>query len=318
MEFLKDYNFEIPFDLLYLPSQGLFYPDKSPYLHIQYLTAKEEYILTSPSLSEAEMASKIVLESVVLDKKFPIDELLVGDRNAIVVFLRSTSYGDNFPLKFRCPKCSSEEEMKFGLSSLESKDIIDVPDENGLFTFELPKSKSIVKFSPLRIKDEEELNKLIDNKKKKIGDSYFKEEVTARYLIQIKSIDGNCEKEFIEKFTKRMSLIESNKLRDYMEKVEPGINSVIKFHCSSCDHDFKEDLKINDEILKLPPEHRENVNEEMFLASYYSQGGMTKDQVFRMSVSDRRWYINRISAEIDKKNKAEEAAVRKARSSSKK
>ena len=144
MNYFKDYNFEIPFDLLYIPSKGIFYSGKTPYFIIQYLTAKEESILTSPSLSESGMASKMVIDSVVINKEFDIGEMLVGDRNAVALFLRSTSYGDSFPLKYSCPKCQSEQELDFKLSSLESKDVDEVPNEKGLFSFVLPKSKVVV------------------------------------------------------------------------------------------------------------------------------------------------------------------------------
>ena len=154
---------------------------------------------------------------------------------------------------------------------------------------------------------------MMESSKKMIGDLEIKNEVTARYLTQIKSINDNYNKEYIKKFIKKMSLIDSSHLREFMKKVEPGINSIVDFNCAICDHEFKDDLRINDEILKLPPEHRENVNEEIFLISYYSNGGMNKDQAFRMSIADRRWNINRISKEIEKKNKAEEDAMRKAK-----
>lgn len=309
-------NFENLFDLIYLPSKGLFYPNKKSSLMVKYLTAREEYILTSPSLREDGRALKMILESVIIDKDIKIKDLLVADKDAIILFLRSTAYGDKYPVEFVCTNCNNKTEISFAISSIEMNDICELPDENGEFEFFLKLSKKKVKFKPLTVADEEVLEKLLETKKKKFNDIEFKEEITSKYMLQLTEIDGNRDKKTIENFIKKMPLKDSSDLRNHIEKTEPGINKKIKLNCPNCEREFFDNLKINSDFLGITPKYRKNINEEVFLTWYYSHGGVTRDQAIKMSVADRKWTIQRISEEIEKKNKAEEAAMKKGKSSS--
>ena len=306
-------NFESDFDMLHLPSQGLFYPNKNSSLLIKYLTAREENILTSPALAENGRALKMVLDSVIIDKDICVDDLLVADKDAIILFLRSTAYGDTFPLEFECVNCGKKVETPFKISSLESIDLTRFPNEKGEYEYELPISKKKIKFKPLRVAEEVELEKLIESKKKYVYNTEFKESITLRYLSQLTEFDGNTDKKQIESLIKKMPLKDSISLRTYIEKNEPGINKKISLKCPMCLTEYYDTLRIGSEFLGLQPEYKQNIKEEIFLLGYYGKG-ISRDSALRMSVSDRRWNIQRISEEIEKKNKAEEDASKKANS----
>jgi len=303
------------FDLIYLPSNGLFYPNKKNSLLIKYLTAKEEFVLTSPSFREGGKALKMVLESVIIDKDIKVEELLVADKEAIILFLRSTAYGDSFPLEFECSDCHAKTNNPLNISSLEMVDMHSLPDDLGEFEYTLPMSKSKVKFKPLTVADEELLEK--NSRKKTIQGVEYKQEITSKYLLQLTEIDEHREKSYIESFIKRMSLKDSIALREYIERTEPGINKRIKLVCSSCEKEYYDNLNISSDFLGITPEYRKNIDEEIFLLCYYGQGGYDREQVLKMSVSERKWAIQRISEEIEKKNKAEADAAKKAKGSSK-
>ena len=308
---LKSDGFEIPFDVLNLPSQGVFYPDGRQTLTIRYLTAREENILTSPSLIESHSALDLVIKSVIMNDGVDINKLLSVDRNAILIFLRSTAYGNKFPVMISCPSCLKSEETSFLLSDLNIKEASDKPDENGCYEYKLPKMKLgnepvTIKFRPLTVEAERKMIAEIESVSDE--DNKIKKSVTARYAAQIVSINGSSDEKLIRKLSDNMLAYDSNALKKYMNEVEPGIDGKIKLKCPNCGEEFEEDFSIGDEILRLPSSHRENVNEELFLLTYYGNN-VTRADAFRMAVTDRRWHINRISEEIEKKNKAEQKAI---------
>ena len=122
------------------------------------------------------------------------------------------------------------------------------------------------------------------------------------------------DKDFISKVVAEFPLKDSSALRKYINKVEPGINSKVRLTCSNCLHSFVEDFDINKNFLGITPEHKSNLWEESFLLWYHSQGGIGRGDVFKMSTAERRWGIQRIIEELDKKHKAEQEAANKSRS----
>ena len=305
--------YETPFDVLYLPSGGKFYDNEKSSFLIKYLTGREENVLTSPTFHQDGQALRMVLDSVLIEDDINIDELLVCDKDAIILYLRSTSYGDSFPLTFECAKCKNKEEHPLRLSSLEIRYNLEPPDDKGEFSFVLPKRNAEVKFKPMTVLDELELQKSLKLTSSMVYGKELQKTITTRYEIQISSFGGNTNKDYIKKSIKTIPISDSVKLRSYMKDVEPGIQKEITLQCSSCESKYKDELQINSQFLGITPEYRTNIMEEVFLLTYYSKGGISRDEAMRMSVSERRWTINRISEEIEKKNKAEEEAVKKAK-----
>lgn len=313
----QDYfkNIDVPFDALKLPSMGLFYSSKTSTLYVKYITAKEENILTQPSLMESGFGLDLVLDSVIINKEIEIDDLLIGDKQSLLIYLRSTAYGDNFPVVSSCPACNISGETEFQLSSFGAKELEEKPDENGLFEFTLPKmklngEKVTIKFKPLRVRDEIEINKIIDEESK--SDKKYSSSVTLRFNKQIVSINGINDQEFIKKVIKKLPIKDSTELRIFMEKVEPGIDTNISITCKNCDHTYSNNLNIDSNIFYLDPSYKNNLWEEIFLIWYYGKG-VNRSDIYNMSTVERRWSLQRISEEVDKKNQAEQAAVDKAK-----
>lgn len=308
-------NIDVPFDAITLPSMGLFYSSMTSVLYVKYITAREENILTQPSLMENGYGLDLVLNSVIINKEFGIDELLVGDKQSVLIYLRSTSYGDNFPIATQCPKCSHTGETKFELSSLTAKDILEKPDQDGLFTFEMPKMKIngesvIVKFEPFRVKHEKFINETIEKEKK--DQKKYTSNVTLKFQCQIKQINDITDENSIKKLIKKFPLKDSTQLRERMEEVEPGINSKINIKCTNCNHEYDSSLYIDNNIFTLDPSYKSNLWEEIFLIWYYGKG-VNRSDIYNMSTVERRWSLQRISEEIEKRNQAEQSASDKAR-----
>lgn len=295
---------KVPFDEIYLPSMGLFYKNPTTNIKVRALTGYDEILLSSPYLAQTGNAIRLLMNNVILDCDLEYDDLLVCDRDAIMLFIRSVTFGDEVEMDFTCPECNYQSKGSFNISQIEAKEILVPPNENGEFEFLVPSSLNSenpiqINFSPLRIRN-----------------SHLAKDKTlmSRYLSQITSINGVSDKEFIKKYLKTMKIKDSKSLREFMEKVEPGFEETTMHHCPSCEFAFKDIIKIEDNFLELPSDHRNTVNEECFLAFYYSKGGITRNEAYEMATIDRRWTINRISEEIEKQNKAEKAAVEKAKS----
>ena len=294
---------KVPFDEIYLPSMGLFYKNAIVHVKVRALTGYDEIMLSSPYLAQTGNATRILLNNVILDSSLEYDELLVCDRDAILLFIRSMTFGDDIEMDFVCPECGYESKGSFNISQIEAKEINVPPNENGEFEFLVPSSLVTenpvqINFSPLRIKN----SHLVKDR-----------QLMSRYLSQINSINNVTDKEFIMKYLKHMKIKDSKSLREFMDRVEPGFEETTMHHCPSCDFAFKDTINIDENFLTLPSTHRNTVNEECFLAYYYGKG-ITRNQAYEMTTIDRRWTINRISEEIEKQNKAEKAAADKAKS----
>ena len=311
---LKNNNhLESPFDVVRLPSGGNFYPNKKSTLFVRYLTGIEENIFTSPGVFESDCFDSFILESVIMDKDININDLLSCDKQAIYLYLRLTSFGDKYQLLITCPKCGMSGETFFRISDIESNDNLIQPDENGQFHFVMPKMKLdnklvSISFRPLTVFDEQEINKELKNGK-------INKSISTKYRYQIQSINNISDKNIIAKLISKFPIKDSSALKEYMEKVEPGINSDINLKCKHCQQYTKEKMNFDSNFLGLTPEYKNKLWEEIFLLLYYGEGGFSKTEACKLSTSERRWYLQRIIEEKEKKNKAEseasEAANRK-------
>lgn len=316
-------NIDVPFDEIMIPSKGIFYKNKQSSFLVKYLTAKEENVLTSPSLIESGRAIEMVLDSCILDWDGDMSDILIGDKNAVLLYLRSTSYGDGINYTYECSNCKKETEDKILLSTLEMKEIDIIPDENGLFSFVLPKLKTkekqdiTVKFKPRTVGDEITINNIIRDDKKDLNGNKIDRTIEARYKVQIKSINNNSDENYIKNVIKMMPISDSYDLRTFMDKVEPGINNVVQTTCKNCQNISSNIIPINSNFFGLTPEYRTSMMDEVFLISYYGKGGHTRSEIYKMPIYERRWTMERIAEEVDKRNQAEKAAAAKAKSSSK-
>ena len=113
-----------------------------------------------------------------------------------------------------------------------------------------------------------------------------------------------------------MKLPEIRRVKKFLEKAIPGVDAVIRHNCSSCGKDNSYNMGGAHSFLSFPASFRENVEEVCFLVSYYGKG-VSLEHAKKMSVTDRRWLLNRINEELTKKREAEEKAHRQAKAKSK-
>lgn len=149
---------EVQYDIIQLPSNGECYPDKLDRIPVGYLTAYDENFITSPNLYEDGLVIDYLLKHKIMNSGIDADSLVSGDVDAIMVWLRATSYGPEFPIVVADPETGERIETIVDLTTIKPKEFKLVSDENGHFEYTLPITKKKVKFKYLTRKEEKQLS----------------------------------------------------------------------------------------------------------------------------------------------------------------
>lgn len=236
-----EFGLDIPTEVVPLPSSGKVYSQNSTLynsetVEIRPMTAREEDILTSRALLKKGTVITELIRSCLIDRSINPQELLGGDRNALMVAIRITGYGPDYNAEIECGECGTKADHAFDLASLPIKRLEIEPVSNGsnLFEFVLPYSKKSVKFRFLTGRDEEEISAM-NEKQKKLGLN-SESNITTNLLHAIFSIDGIEDRAKIANFVKHMPARDSLALRNFIRNNEPGIIMKQETSCPSCGH----------------------------------------------------------------------------------
>ena len=189
--------FRVPTEFVPLPSFGLVYPPNSPLhnlkeIEVRYMTAADEDILTSRSLLRSGKAIDAVLQNCILDRRINAEELLSGDKNALITFLRVSGYGPEYKVEIDCPGCEETSKYEFDLSQLQMKTLDIEPLEQRAkidFICKLP-SGTHIEFKFLNSAEEKEISDAQD-RIKRTTNSPVDRNVTTRLKNTIIAVDGN-------------------------------------------------------------------------------------------------------------------------------
>jgi len=229
-------TFNFPTETIKLPSKGLVYsldnPLSSGEVEIKYMTAKEEDILTNLNYIRNNTVLEKLLNSIIVSK-INIDDLIVEDRDAILLAARVLGYGKDYTFTFTNPNINKEEQVTVDLSILKEKELnpelVNNPNKN-LFTYTFSTSKNKITFKLLTVKDEKEIEKELQGLKK-ISPS-ANPEITTRLKSMIISINGDESKSAIREFVDNFLLAkDSREFRKYIKDISPGIE--MKFNYES-------------------------------------------------------------------------------------
>jgi len=215
-------------EIIDLPSKGLFYKNNISEVTVGYLTSEDEDIITSPSLNEKGKMMDVIIERKLKDKNIRPYELLSGDRNAILLFLRMSSYGNNYDVVVTDPRTGNSFETVVDLTKLKYKEVDELPDGDGLFSQTLPMSGKTIKFRLLTSGEEEFIfENAIEIKKtyNKDYDTFGTDLLKAR----IQSIDGKTDKEYIGKFVDVMRAGDVNVIKRKYLEVMPDVDMSYEF-----------------------------------------------------------------------------------------
>jgi len=223
---------KFPTEIVDLPSQGHFYPEDNPLssgkIEMRYMTARDEDILTSVNLIQQGKALDKLIQSLVVDKKIDYNDILVGDKNAILVGARILAYGKDYNFSF-IDIYAQVVKAKADLTTLIPRDFDFSKYEKGvnLFTFTLPKTERVLTFSIPTHKDELLLDQEVEAIKKvfKEDKEAINRENSTRLKYLIKSVDGKTDRGFISNFVDNEFLsVEAVEFRNFVVKTSPDLS----------------------------------------------------------------------------------------------
>jgi len=208
-------NFSLPHDVVPLPSQGIFYKNKKKSVKVGYLTANDENLL----MAGGEDMTPNLLRTKIYEPDLRVEEMLEGDVEAILIFLRNTAFGPEMEITLT----DTETRKPFKTTVLMDQLTIlqgQAPNEDGTFITTLPKSQTTVKLKPMTY------GEILENQR--IVDSYpvgrVAPKVTLRLQKEIVEANGSTDKGEIAKFIEQMPIADSKFIRNFMNENEPRLD----------------------------------------------------------------------------------------------
>lgn len=236
-------QFSTPTEIVPLPSQGKFYGPGHPLhgcseIEIKFMTAKEEDILTSKALIKKGVAIDRMLQSLIIDKNVKVEDLLVGDKNALTIAARISGYGPEYAVSVICPECEEKTKFTFDLSEMEPTEVTEPKSigatltESGTFMLQLIKTGVNVEFKLLTGKDESEILTEMNRTKQK------EENLSTSQLKRIiVSVEGQRDRGLISNFVDNLPVVDAKLLRGVVKRLTPDVDMRQTFSCSSCGHE---------------------------------------------------------------------------------
>ena len=237
-----DPDLMIAYEIVKLPSKGMFYSHKTEDVEVEYMTSKDEDLLTTPSLLDSGKVLDLLLKRKVKTKGINPEDLLPGDRNAIILFLRTSSYGNEYNVSVTDPRTGVVFEQKVDLLKLQYKEMKEMPDVNGYFHVELPMRKKTVIFRLMSAGEEDSLFKKAEAMKDAFG-LEFSEFNTLKLKSHIISIDGNSDRNYIDKFVDAMPALDAYTIRKKILTVSPDVDMEYEFTAND-GYKFKAQLSV--------------------------------------------------------------------------
>jgi hypothetical protein len=226
---MEENKFKFPTEMVELPSKGLLYPEGHPLssgkVEMKYMTAREEDILTNQNYIRQGIVIDKLLQSMLITK-FDYNDLLIGDKDAIMLAARILGYGKDYDFTYYPEYSDSEEKITIDLTLVKekplNKELISETGKNE-FTFKLPNTGNVITFKLLTHGDEQSIDKYNQGLKK--IDPKGNSDVTTRLNHTILSINGDYDKKAIREFIEYGFLAkDSRAFREYLNSINPGIN----------------------------------------------------------------------------------------------
>ena len=216
-------EFKFPTEEVELPSKGLIYSKDNPLssgkVEIKYMTAKEEDILSNSSFIQKGIVLEKLLKSVIIDKDINIDDLIVGDKNAVLIATRILGYGKDYDIVVK------GQTYTLDMSTLDNKEIVESDYEAGKneFSFTTPSTGTVLTYQLATGKLEKQIEREIAGLKKINKEN--SSDLTTRLKHLITSVDGNEEKKDIREFVDTRFLArDSRAFRDHISSTQPDVN----------------------------------------------------------------------------------------------
>lgn len=227
-------NYDFPTEVISLPSQGKCYPEDNPLssgqIEIKYMTAKEEEILASQNLIRKGVVLDKLFESIIVDKKINIDDIIIGDKNAIMLAARILGYGPDYEIQV-ADELGNTFEHTVDLGKVQTKEIdFDNLSRDNTYTFKTSSGKELT-WRLLTHGDEKKIDADVRalQRLNKTGDG-TSAELTTRYRYMITAIDGDESTQTITKFINTQFLTRDTRaFRKEISKIQPDVNMEFEY-----------------------------------------------------------------------------------------
>jgi hypothetical protein len=236
-------EYKFPTEIIDLPSKGLVYSADNPLsngkVEMKYMTAKEEDILSTQSYIKDGSVLDRLLKSLIISNgdghHVKYDDLVVGDKNAIMIAARILGYGKDYKVNITDPFSGEKQDEVIDLTEFENKPYdgsSQVELNKNEFEFTLPNSNREIIFQLLTDSKEKYIKRQIKNLTKasrKLGDKTSKE-LTTRLKTMIISVDGETDKKYINSFVdNELFAVDSRAIRSHIKEVAPDIDLMFEF-----------------------------------------------------------------------------------------
>jgi hypothetical protein len=210
----------VAYDVVELPSRGIHYSNGKKSLRVAYLTASDENILSAQNLIASNSVMTELLKRKILDKDFNIDEISEEDQQAVLIFLRNTSFGPEYTFRLKDTKTNEDFSVVVDISEVSIREFKLKEDSNGEFTFFMPKSKVDVTFKFLTKKQQKDLEDIQDS-----WTGHGAAPIITKQLeMMIKSVNGNRELMTIYNFIQTLPIKDSQDFRKFVKDNKPSLD----------------------------------------------------------------------------------------------
>ena len=236
-------SYVTPTEFVELPSRGKFYSTDHPLhgkdvIEMRFMTAKDEDILTSPALLKKGIAIDRLIQNLVVDNNINPSNLLIGDKNAMLLAARISGYGEQYPVALQCNSCGEVTQHDFNLAELELNHGVQPGEgnnvsltERGTFIAELPVTKFSAEFRLLTGEDESYLQQSAEKLKKYSLPEASATNLLKRLVVTINGVESSSE---ISNFIDNMPAQDARFLRACVQVVTPNVDMSQEVECSSC------------------------------------------------------------------------------------
>jgi hypothetical protein len=253
IEKTEQFAYITPTEAVEIPSKGILYLPEHPLymqdtIEIRHMTAKDEDTLTSKALLKKGLAVDKMLNDIIVDKRIKVDNLLIGDKNALIVAARISGYGEEYETKITCPSCGVNSQhtfdlnintMAYPLPKEELDNLGIITTEKNTFIVRLPLSKIEVEIKLLTGLDERQMVvKSQEQQKNNLPESTMTQQM--KYFIV--SMNGETDRRKLTQMVENIPAKDSKYLRTVYKNINPNIELEQNFVCSACE--FEDSMEV--------------------------------------------------------------------------
>jgi len=251
----EDFGLTLPVATISLPSQGLIYPTNSSWhncklVEIKPITTREEDILTNRNYHKKGIVINELIKSCLVKKMNP-NELISGDKTAILYAIRAASYGSEYQAEVTCSdrECKKTSEQTFDIAKFEYSylKIQPVAENTNIFEFILPQTKLKVHFKFLTGLDEDDINMTTESNRKMNPD--YNADIQQQIFHHLVSVNGVENRQKLHLLSQNLSAVDSSALRKYISDNEPRIITRQSVTCPYCGNIEEVDMPIGASFL---------------------------------------------------------------------